>query len=85
MKSWTAMKSDQRLAAELGHDDPDDPLYEDRWFDVSLWLSYYWLPTRGWFARLASWWHYNVRRYPKPPPLDLDPVYQRLFGTDDPA
>lgn len=28
------------------------------------------------------WWGYHVRRYPKPPPLDQDPVYQRLFGKD---
>jgi len=79
------MKNYQRLAAELGHDDPDDPLYKDWRFDVSLWLRYYWLPTRGWSARLGSWWHYKVRRYPKPPPLALDRVYQRLFGGSDDA
>lgn len=83
LQSWDAMKHDKRMATELGHDDPDD--YNDRRFDVSLWLAYYWWPTRGWSARLGSWWHYKVRRYPKPPPLDLDPVYQRLFGNGGPS
>ena len=34
----------------------------------------------GWWDRLSIWWGYKSGRYPKPPPLDQDPVYQRLFG-----
>lgn len=52
------------------------------WQKVSAWARFYWWPTKRWLPKVEAWWLYNVRRYPKPPPLDLDPVYQRLFGAD---
>lgn len=76
------MKKDQRMAEQAIDVDPGDPLYKSWRFDVSLWLQYYWWPTRRWSARLSLWWFYTVRRYPKPPPLHLDPVYKRLFEED---
>lgn len=35
----------------------------------------------GWWDRLSIWWGYKSGRYPPLPPLEDDPVYQRLFGA----
>lgn len=49
---------------------------------VSSWVRFYWWPTRSWLPKVEASWLYHVRGYPKPPPLDQDPVYKRLFGTE---
>ena len=83
MKSWQAMLSDEALVDEIIPIHPDDK--PSLWWNVTHWMRYYWPPTRGWTAQLDLWWHYNVRRYPRPPRLSDDPVFRRLFGEIDNA
>lgn len=82
MKSWDDMRHDEALVEENfpppEGDDPYPPM--PRWERMQHWIMFYWPPTRGWTQRIWLWWGYHVHRYPKPPPLDQDPIYQRLFG-----
>lgn len=69
---WIGLAGMRSDLATVGYDEMT------RWEKTSMWLRFYWWPTRGWLPKVESWWLYNVRRYPPPPPLDEDPVYQRL-------
>lgn len=57
----------------------DGPYPMSRREKFAFWFTYFWWPTKRWMPKVDLWWHYNVLRYPKPPPLHLDPVYKRLF------
>lgn len=76
MGSWANMLHDDRLTREVTHTDFPLSLREH----VEMWFTYYWWPTRRWMPKVSLWWAYHVRRYPKPPPLHEDPVFQRLFA-----
>lgn len=77
MRSWKAMRHDNELAKKVVPLHPDDE--PSLWYDFTHWAEFYCPLTRRWMPKVSLWWHYNVRRYPKPPPLDQDRVYQRLF------
>ena len=73
------MRATLAAAAEAcGGDEADYPMSRRERF--AFWFTYFWWPTKRWMPKVDLWWGYHVRRYPKPPPLDKDPVYQRLFG-----
>lgn len=79
MNSWAGMRHDQRAAAEVSGGTVED--YPTTWReDFTYWFTYYWWPTKRWMPKVSLWWGYHVHRFPKPPPLDKDAVYQRLFG-----
>jgi hypothetical protein len=76
LRSWRNMLADAALVDELVDSKGWDykprnrrERRQERLFQIGQWMHYYWPPTRGWSASLSLWWHYNVLRYPKPPPL----------------
>jgi hypothetical protein len=77
-----AMHHDAQLFNEWDETGKDAYPELEVWrFKLDLWLTCY-APGHKLWMKGALWWGYHVRRYPKPPPLDQDPVYQRLFGKD---
>jgi hypothetical protein len=58
----------------------DDEYPETRREKLDTWLICY-APGHDFWMKVSLWWGYHVRRYPKPPPLLDDPVYQKLFGA----
>jgi hypothetical protein len=60
--------------------DPDDTSWWSWREKFCHWFVFEWWPTRRWMRHVWLWWGYHVRGYPKPPPLDQDPVFQALFG-----
>lgn len=60
---------------------PADTSDMSGWERFWLWLEWEARWTRPWAGDLSLWWCYNVRRFPKPPPLPTiedDPVAQAL-------
>jgi hypothetical protein len=74
---WDAVQQTNEQAAEATGID-----YTPTWREnLDLWATCF-APGHKLWMRVSLWWHYNVQGYPKPPPLDQDPVYQRLFPQD---
>jgi hypothetical protein len=83
LRSWSNMRHDNaELDKRMGCTGAD--YGETFWWRLNHWFTYYWWPTKRWVPKLSLWWHYNVSRYPKPPPLELDPVAMALGLVPDP-
>ena len=81
LRSWSDMEHDRALAGEVAPE-----VEPESWaWKFSLWLTYYWWPTRRWMPGLTLWWHHTVRRYPRRPPIEQDPVAMALGLVPDPC